>query len=95
MGELLLSQNPAPQGQVIMAQESQLRQIVWCSNKKVRKTERNHNIEQVQYECWDALKSFFQNDPHCGSLIFYNEHDSWKTQTFMVLPCLYKLSQEM
>lgn len=34
MGKLLLSQNPAPQGQVIMAQASQWRQIsVWCSNR--------------------------------------------------------------
>lgn len=57
MGKLLLSQNPAPQGQVIMAQASQWRQIsVWCSSKKIGKTERNHNIEQVQYECRDAPK---------------------------------------
>lgn len=53
MGELVLPQNPAPQGQVIMAQVAELRQIsVRCPTKK----ERNPNIEPVQYECRDAPK---------------------------------------
>lgn len=58
MGELLLSQNPAPQGQVIMAQVAQLRQIsVWRSTKKGReRKEKNPNTEPVQYECRDAPK---------------------------------------